>query len=318
MKKYNVLVLIPEIEESHRELFLKTLGENCKLYFEIEQAPVEEIHGIIIFRFEGVLNLELLKKMRSLKYIQAITAGIDHIPVKEISSLGIRVEGAPGSNSHFIAEHAFAMILSAIKKICFHTASMRRGEFHQEFIHRTLYGMNLLILGFGTIGQAVARIARVFDMKIRVFKKHSEIPGEFIGSVEKVYTSKPELDEAWGWADYIVLALPLTDETRGFIGELELRKMKRDVVLVNVARGKLIDEEALYSHLSENPDFIACLDTWWVYPEQGQNFMQHYDFASLPNVVMTPHVAPKVQGFFENMIVNASKRLLSRLEEGWG
>ncbi len=315
MMKRKVLILIPELEEKHKSLFEEHLGKYCDLYFRLEDVALNDVDALIIFHYDGVINLDLLKKMKNLKIIQSITAGIDHIPVKEIERLCIKVEGAPGANSHFIAEHVFAMILCAIKKICYHTETMRRGGFHQEEMHRTLWGKNMLILGFGSIGQEVAKISRLFNMKIKVFKRNPEIPEDFKNIVEKVYTSKGELFEAWPWADYLVLALPLTEETRSFIGVRELSLMKKDAVLVNVARGKLIDEGAFYKHLKENPDFLACLDTWWVYPEKGRLFRQHFDFQKLKNVVMTPHVAPKVKGYFENMIITASKKLLKSLQE---
>jgi len=316
MRKCKVLVLIPELEDSHKATIKEILSKGCEVYFDEKGVPLSEIDALLIFRFEGVVSHDLLDSLENLKLIQAITAGIDHIPSEKLALKGIRVQGAHGANSHFIAEHAFAMILSAIKKICYHTECMRKGEFHQEEMHRTLFDKNLLILGFGSIGQEIARIAQVFEMKIRVFKRTKDIPYEWKGKVEKVYIDKGELEEAWPWADYIVIALPLDESTKGLIGANELALMKNDAVLVNVARGKIINEEALYQHLLKNPDFIACLDTWWVYPKEGEVFRQHYDFHKLPNVITTPHVAPKVPGFFENMLRKACTLLLESLKEG--
>ncbi len=312
MSRVKLLVFIPELSQEHKLLILERLESSFLIYFDVENAPVDKIEVLLIFKWGGVINDSLLQRMKSLKLVQSITAGIDHIPVKELAKLGVEVQGAPGANSHYIAEHSYAMMLSAVKKICWHTRRMREGEFHQEAMHRTLIGKNLLILGFGTIGQEVCRIARAFHMKVRVFKKSPQISDEFKGVVEKVYLNMEELVEAWPWADFIVLALPLSEELKGFIGEKELKLMKKDACLVNVARGKLIDEKALYEHLVKNEDFIACLDTWWVYPEEGERFEQHYPFHQLENVLMTPHIAPKVPGFFENMLRKACEILLKR------
>uniref|UniRef100_A0A7C2P1B7 D-isomer specific 2-hydroxyacid dehydrogenase NAD-binding domain-containing protein n=1 Tax=candidate division WOR-3 bacterium TaxID=2052148 RepID=A0A7C2P1B7_UNCW3 len=307
--KNKVLVLIPELTEEQKDLVVSELGEGFEVFFDPSNILVDKIDVLMVFRWEGIVVDTLIEQMKSLKLVQAITAGVDHIPLKKLLEKGIRVQGAPGANSRYIAEHAFAMILSAFKKICIHNQLMRKGEFHQEYMHRTLFDKNMLILGFGTIGQEVAKISEVFKMKLRVFKKNKEIPEQFQGRLERVYTTKAELLEAWPWADVIVVALPLTEELKGFIGSEELERMKKDSIIVNVSRGKIIDEEALYKHLERNPDFIACLDVWWVYPKEDGVFKQNYPFEKLDNVILTPHVAPKVPGYFENMLRTACKKV---------
>ncbi|MDI6851645.1 MAG: 2-hydroxyacid dehydrogenase [bacterium] len=307
--KIRVLVFIPELTEEQRELVVRELGEGFDVFFDPYDIPIDKIDALIVFRWEGVVGDALMEQMKSLKLVQAITAGIDHIPLKNLLKRGVAVQGAPGANSQYIAEHVFAMILSALKKICVHNQLMRKGEFHQEFMHRTLFEKNMLILGFGTIGQEVARIAEAFQMRLRAFKKSRKIPFEFQGKLEKVYTTKTELLEALPWADVVVVALPLTEELRGFIGNEELERMKKGAIIVNVSRGKIIDEKALYEHLVKNPDFIACLDVWWVYPKEDGIFQQNYPFEKLDNVIMTPHVAPKVPGYFENMLKTACKKV---------
>ena len=307
--KNTVLVLIPELDDVYKNMVREELGGGFEVYFDVTSAPIDKVEILIVFRWEGVVEGSLIEQMKSLRLVQAITAGIDHIPVKDLAERGIAVQGAPGANSRYIAEHAFAMVLTAFKKICIHNQLMRKGEFHQEFMHRTLFEKNMLILGFGTIGQEIARISKVFKMKLRVFKKNREIPLEFQSGVEKVYTSKAELEEAWPWADVIVVALPLNEELKGLIGGYELDRMKKDATIVNISRGKIIDEKALYEHLVRNPDFIACLDVWWVYPKENEEFKQHYPFEKLENVLMTPHVAPKVPGYFENMLKTACRKV---------
>lgn len=308
--KYSILVQIPELDEESKMLIKGILGNEFFVYFDKSEVDISTIDVLLVFRWEGVMDMETLKRMSSLKLVQSITAGVDHLPIRELEGMGINVMGAPGANSMYIAEHALGMMLCAIKKICVHDRLMRKGEFHQEEMHRTLFGKNLLILGFGTIGQEFARIVEKFRMNIRVFKKRSILPPEWRGRIDRVYISKNELDDAWPWADYILIALPLNDETQNFIGAKELELMKRDALIVNISRGKIIDEEALYNHLRENVNFFACIDTWWVYPSQGESFSQHFPFQTLSNVLMTPHVAPKVPGFFENMVVTACKSIL--------
>ena len=97
-------------------------------------------------------------------------------------------------------------------------------------------------------------------------------------------------------ADSVFLALPLTRATQGLVDRRFLTRMKDDAILVNIARGKLIVEDDLFEHLKGHPKFRAALDTWWTYPDTKEGRPFHRTFQELPNVVMTPHIAPMVPG----------------------
>ena len=112
-----------------------------------------------------------------------------------------------------------------------------------------------------------------------------------------------DLHDMLAAADIVVVTLPLTRTTRGLIGSRELGLMKPDAILVNVARGAIVDEDALFEHLKAHPDFGAGIDTWWDEPEPGQPFRPRLPFLSLPNVVGSPHNSGTVPGMTSHSLV---------------
>ena len=160
-----------------------------------------------------------------------------------------------------------------------------------------LAGKTLCILGYGRIGQCVARRALAFDMSVRAIRQSAARPEAhglaFLGGPDS-------LDDVVSRADYLVITLPLTPATRGLLGERELRLMKPTAVLVNVARAEIVDEDALYRALAQRAIAGAALDVWYRYPAgAGPTFPARQPFHELPNVLMTPHVAGWTEGTLE-------------------
>ena len=136
-------------------------------------------------------------------------------------------------------------------------------------------GKTLGILGFGHIGQEVARLAQAFDMKIRSLRSGH---------------SRAELEALLEASDFLVLACPLTPETRGLIGPAELARMRPSASLINVARGEVVDEAALYEALRDRRIRSAAIDVWYQYPKDGAPRMpSRFPFQELDNVILTPH-----------------------------
>ncbi len=153
------------------------------------------------------------------------------------------------------------------------------------------------MVGLGNVGQAVARRGKALDMKVMAINRSGETtePVDFIGTLD-------DLKQVLQHSDYLVLTLPLTPKTLGLIGPRELKLMKDSAVLVNVARGRVVQERALYAHLRSNPEFRAAFDVWWTYPsgKEGRPYAQ--PFQDLENFIATPHVAGHVSGHREAMM----------------
>jgi glycerate dehydrogenase len=228
--------------------------------------------------------------IRSARLIQFITAGIDFVPLNALPA-GIAVASNGGAYSEPMAEHGLAMVLAAAKRLLIEHAALVRGEFNQQTRNRTLSGKVCGILGFGGIGVASARLMRALGMRIHAVNRRgrSDEPTDWIGSVS-------ELDLLLAAADVLIVSTPLTPATKDLIGQRELGLMKADAILVNLARGEIVQEAPLFAHLQGHPNFYACIDAWWIEPVRHGGFRMDYPFLSLPNVIGSPHNSASVPG----------------------
>jgi phosphoglycerate dehydrogenase-like enzyme len=225
-------------------------------------------------------EIALLKDIRLLQFINA---GIDFVPLADLPA-GVRVATNGGAYAGPMAEHALAMALAAAKRLLPEHAALARGEFNQFARNRMLAGGVCGILGFGGIGIAMARLARGIGMTVHAINRRgrSEEPTDWFGTPD-------QLDTLLAASDLLVIATPLTPATVGLIGGAQLAHMKDDAILVNLARGEIIDERALYDHLVSHPGFTACIDAWWIEPVRHGEFRMDRPFMQLPNVIGSPH-----------------------------
>lgn len=202
-----------------------------------------------------------------------------------------------------IAEYVVGAMLALARNFCRLDASLRGGRWESVWsgtpvpLWSELAGKTLGIVGYGRIGQAVARRALAFDMEIMAIRRDTGRPDPH----GLRYVRGPEaLDQVLGRADFLALTVALTPDTRGLIDARALALMKPTAVLINVARGEVVDEDALYEALAGGALAGAALDVWYRYPQgDGPTLPGHRPFHTLPNVLMTPHVSGWTEGMME-------------------
>ena len=237
------------------------------------------------------LSPEVALAAPRLRLLQKTGAGVDDLPF-DVLGEGVWVANTSGSNAVRLAEGAVALVLALAKRIVQRHNSFRDGRDGVRGVG--LKGKKAGILGLGSIGVEVARRLRAFEMDLLAVKRHpdrgveEELGLQFLGG-------PGDLDRLLEESDFLVVTVPLTPETRGMIGERELRLMKPTSYLVNVARAAIVQEEPLYRALEEGWIAGAALDVWWRphwwdplwVPEGGD--ASEYPFWELPNVICTPH-----------------------------
>lgn len=241
-----------------------------------------------------------LARIRNARLLQFVTAGVDYIPLGEVPA-GVPIACNGGGYAEPMAEHALAMALAAAKRLITEHDNLRRGTFDQFRQNRMLAGAVCGILGFGGIGLATAHLLRAIGLKTHVVNRSGRTsePVDWIGTPR-------QLDDLLRASDILVLSLPLTRATTGLIGARELALMKEDAILVNLARGEIVDEAALYAHLLRAPRFTACIDAWWVEPVRHGTFRMDHPFMVLPNVIASPHNSASVRGWRDVAIGRAA------------
>ncbi|HKI85216.1 MAG TPA: 2-hydroxyacid dehydrogenase [Thermoanaerobaculia bacterium] len=231
-----------------------------------------------------------LKALAEVELIQMVSAGVDHVPFAAIPD-GPVIASNAGAYAEPMAEHALAMILALAKRLLIEHRALARGEFRQRNLNRRLAGGKAAIVGYGGTGQATARLLRAIGMTILAVNTSGKTGDsvEFAGKLEDLHT-------VLSGADVVLLSLPLTVRTGGLIGAPELGWMKEDAILVNVARGELVDQKALYEHLAAHPSFQAGIESWWIEPLRHGEFRVDYPFLDLENFLGCPHNSAMVEG----------------------
>ncbi|HTI80408.1 MAG TPA: NAD(P)-dependent oxidoreductase [Acetobacteraceae bacterium] len=282
------VVIVYDLDAGSRQVLAEALdGAADTIYLtdlnDTDRADALRKADAVLARTTRELHQGEIALLKDIRLLQFINAGIDFVPLADLPP-GVPVATNGGAYAEPMAEHALAMALAAAKRLLPEHAALSRGEFNQFNRNRMLAGGVCGILGFGGIGVAMARLARGIGMKVHAINRRgrSEEPTDWIGTTD-------QLDMLLAASDLLVIATPLTPATLGLIGAQQLARMKQDAIVVNLARGEIIDERALYEHLVANPRFMACIDAWWIEPVRHGEFRMDQPFLSLPNVIGSPH-----------------------------
>ncbi|MDO5826483.1 MAG: phosphoglycerate dehydrogenase, partial [Methanosphaera sp.] len=218
---------------------------------------------------------------QNLKIIARAGVGVDNIDVNAATDKGIMVVNAPQSTSITVAEHAMGLMLALSRKIAIADASVKAGKWEKsKFMGMELKNKTLGVIGMGRIGSQVVKRSKAFEMDVIVYDPYiSEETAKELG------VEITTLDDLIQKADVMTIHVPLTPETKGLISKEQLAKMKDHAILLNCARGGIINEADLYEALKERPDMKAGLD---VYEDEP---LTDSPLTTLDNVVLTPHIA---------------------------
>lgn len=243
---------------------------------------VEDADGILYMQ---ALNYPITRKIiesgKKLRFIQSAGVGYELIDIQAATYNGVVVMNMPFGTTISVAEHTIALILTCSKNLVKAHENVVKGGWRLPGLGVELWKKTLGIIGFGRIGREVASRMKAFEMDILVYDPYVEEE-----EIEKMGCKKVDLKTLLKRSDVVSLHSPLTKETEKLIGEKELGLMKRTAILINTARGELVDEEALYKALSEKRISCAGLDAFRQEPiEKGNPFLY------LDNVVLTPHMA---------------------------
>jgi D-3-phosphoglycerate dehydrogenase len=228
--------------------------------------------------------------------------GYDAVDVDALSKRGIALAICGDVNASTVAEHAAMLILSASKRLMRSDSCVRTGpwEWRNQLEARDIKGQNLLQIGFGRIGQRIAGIMQAFGMSVRGYDPLLMQRGWPAGDV----LGFEALDDALGWADVISLSVPHTEKP--LLGAAEFAQMRDGVVLVNTARGGLIDEPALLAALESDKVGAAGLDVFAQEPMPTGHPLAQYD-----QVILTPHIAGLTRDAAERMAISSAENILN-------
>ena len=304
-----------------REVFPETLAY-LREHLEVEDNQSDNMLSAaeLVARLAGKVGVmssgsdkidaELLAQVPHLKAVCNIGVGYNNVDVNAATQHNMMVTNTPGVLDETVADTAFAYVLATARRMTESEQFLRNGQWTKNtltlMLGRDVHHATLGIVGMGRIGQAVARRARGFDMNV-IYYNRNRVSAEIEKACSATYVSKQELMKQ---ADFIVLLVPYTPENHHLIGATEIALMKSDAVLINIARGGIVDELALIEALKQRKIFGAGVDVF----ENEPNFRK--EFLELSNVVLLPHLGSASENTRRAMANLAAKNLVAALTTG--
>jgi phosphoglycerate dehydrogenase-like enzyme len=281
----DVVVTWPDYDADGEHLggALRRAGLTPRLEAKRGARSVAEMRGLLAGAVAAIVSTDpfdadVLAASPGLRVIARVGVGVDSIDVDAATVHGVAVTITPGANEATVADHTVGLMLAALRRVCEHDGAVRRGRWNRTGEHTPwlLSGSTVGLVGFGHIGRTVAR--RLAGFEVRVLATDPIAPRD--AAVEAV-----GLDELLAASDVVSLHVPLQPSTRGLIGARELALMPAHAILVNTARGGIVDEGALARALERGRLRAAALDVFDEEPPRASRLL------SLPNVVLSPHNA---------------------------
>ncbi|CAI6331632.1 unnamed protein product [Periconia digitata] len=303
-------ILIPEKVSPDGLALLKDrfhVDEKKGLSAEELKTIIGDYEALIV-RSETKVTADLLQAAKKLKVVARAGVGVDNVDVKVATSLGIIVVNSPIGNINAAAEHTVALLMSVARNIGEANSSIKAGKWERSrLVGVEAKGKTLAIVGLGKVGLTVARIANGFGMRLLAYDPYASESLAAAASVALL----PTLAELLQEADFLTLHTPLIASTKGMIGKAELATMKPTARILNVARGGMIDEDALLAALDDGTIAGAGIDVWTSEPPEAESSATR--LIAHPKVVATPHLGASTKEAQENVSIDVCEQVVSIL-----
>lgn len=275
---------------------------------------IKDVDVVITTRIK--LGREQLEKAKKLKLILITATGFNHIDVKSANEFGIKVANVSGYSTNSVAQLAITFLLNELTPVNRYYEEVKDGKWmditvpdYQKYPIGDVNGKILGIVGFGNIGKRVAQVAEILGMEVMVAKNTEKDNAKTGSAIEKDGFLRYDLDEVLEKCDVLTLHVPLTDSTRNLINLEKMKKMKKSAVILNLARGPVINQEDLYFALKNKIIKSAAVDVTSVEPIEKNSKLFELD-----NILITPHIAWKSEKSMIKLMDDVEKNLKLFLE----
>ena len=280
---------------------------------EIDER-IKDVDVVITTRIK--LGKKQFEKAKKLKLILVTATGFNHIDVKSANEFGIKVANVSGYSTNSVAQLAITFLLNGLTPVNRYYDEVKDGKWmditvpdYQKYPIDDVNGKILGIVGFGNIGKRVAQVAEILGMEVLVAKNTEKDNAKTGSIIEKDGFLRYDLDEVLEKCDILTLHVPLTDSTRNLINLEKMKKMKKSAVILNLARGPVINQEDLYFALKNKIIKSAAVDVTSVEPIEKNSKLFELD-----NILITPHIAWKSEKSMIKLMDDVEKNLKLFLE----
>lgn len=288
-----------KILEGHAEV------EVSKVFYRI--VPAEKVRGCIaVIVGDSFINRESLKEADELRLVQKFGVGVNTIDLESCSRRGIYVCNIPGVNAIDVAEYVIGAMISSLRDFRRMDKAARRAAWDERpnLIGERLAGKKVGIIGLGRIGREVVRLLKPFKVEVLAYDPYVDR-----GLAESLGVRMVSLESLLRESDIVTIHVPLTEETRGLLGEEEINSMKSTAVLINTARGPIVDEDALYRALKQGKIKYAVIDVWAEEPLRPGN-----PIFELENVQLSIHTASWTNQVFKEAMRLCAENVIRVIE----
>ncbi|SHN07829.1 D-2-hydroxyacid dehydrogenase [Gracilibacillus kekensis] len=283
------LVVNTDLDEKYLQQ-LKKIAPDWRIVNN--ESPEDLKNAEIVLHWNKESKDLLLQKNTNLRWVQVWSAGVNGLPLKQLEEKGVSLTSANGVHAFPISETIFALMLSLTRKIHTYVRQQQQKKWENADLKLEIHQKTIGIIGVGEIGLETAKIAKAFGMKVLGVR----YSGKEANHVDRMYT-QDQLSKVLPQCDYVVVTLPLTDETKGMFTATQFKQMKKSAFFINIGRGAIVKEQDLIEALDANKIAGAGLDVFAKEPLPDDSPLWEME-----NVIVTPHTAGATEQYNQRVI----------------